>query len=69
MNENKQTNEMGTGEYRSHRLLQYSFEKMLGKKIDKIENLQQEITEYFVNSGLLTKEDISNTVKKLTGKD
>ena len=65
----QKTNEMGTGEYRSHRLLQYSFEKMLGKKIDKIENLQQEITEYFVNSGLLTKEDISNTVKKLTGKD
>lgn len=65
----QKTNEMGIGEYRSHRLLQYSFEKMLGKEIDKIENLQQEITNYFINSGLLTQEDIDNAVKKLTDKD
>lgn len=65
----QKTNEMGIGEYRNHRLLQYSFEKMLGKEIDKIENLQQEITNYFINSSLLTQEDIDNAVKKLTDKD
>ncbi len=65
----QKTNEMGTGEYRSHRLLKYSFERMLGKEIDSVENLQQEVADYFINSGCLTQDDIDNAVKKLTSKD
>ena len=65
----QKTNEMGTGEYRSYRLLKYSFERMLEKEIDNVENLQQEVTDYFVKSGSLTQEDIDNAVKKLTSKD
>lgn len=65
----QKTNEMGIGEYRSHRLLQYSFEKMLGKSIDSIENLQKELTAYFVNSGCLTDEEIEHAVNKLCNKD
>lgn len=65
----QKTNEMGTGEFRSYRLLKYSFEKMLGKEIDSVENLQQEVTDYFVKSGSLTQEDIDNVIKKLTTED
>lgn len=65
----QKTNEMGIGEYRSHRLLRYSFEKMLNRNIDSIENLQKEITAHFVNSGDLTNEEVEYAVKKLCGKD
>lgn len=65
----QKTNEMGIGEYRSHRLLQYSFEKMLNQDINSIENLQKEVTAHFVNSGYLADEEIELAVKKLCGKD
>lgn len=65
----QKTNEMGIGEYRSHRLLQYSFEKMLNQDITVIENLQKEITTHFVKSDYLTDEEIALAVKKLCGKD
>lgn len=65
----QKTNEMGNGEYRSHRLLQYSFEKMLGKNIDSVENLAQDVTAALLTCENLTQEDIDNAVKKLTSKD
>lgn len=65
----QKTNEMGNGEYRSHRLLQYSFEKMLGKNIDSVENLAQDVTAALLTCENLTREDIDNAVKKLTDKD
>ena len=65
----QKTNEMGNGEYSSHRLLQYSFEKMLGKNIDSVENLAQDVTAALLTCENLTREDIDNAVKKLTDKD
>ncbi|MCH5149308.1 MAG: tyrosine-protein phosphatase [Spirochaetales bacterium] len=65
----QKTNEMGIGEYRSHRLLQYSFEKILNRDINDVENLQREISAHFATSDYLTNEEIELAVKKLCGKD
>ena len=42
---------------------------MLGKNIDSVENLAQDVTAALLTCENLTQEDIDNAVKKLTSKD
>lgn len=56
----------GFGEFRSPRLLEYSYKKLLGKSPAEIPNLQQALSDYFINAGILSQEDITDLRKKLT---
>lgn len=61
----QKTNEMGIKEFRDYRLLQYSFEKMLGKPIGEVENLQKEVGDYFVGQNFVTQSDLNTLVSRL----
>ncbi|MCK9170817.1 MAG: tyrosine-protein phosphatase [Treponema sp.] len=63
----QKTNEMGIKEFRDYRLLQYSFEQMLGKPVADVQNLQHELAAHFVDGGYLTQEEFAGLVKRLTG--
>lgn len=54
----QKTNEMGIKEFRDYRLLQYSFEHMLGKKISEINDLQKEVSDYYLRENFLTQSDL-----------
>lgn len=54
----QKTNDMGIREFRDYRLLQYSFENMLGKKLSEVENLQEAVASYYVDNGFVTKSDL-----------
>ena len=45
--------------------MQYSFEQMLFKPIDKVENLQQELSNYFIENNYLTSLDIKTLQERL----
>lgn len=62
----QKSNEMGIGEFRDYRLLQYSFEKMLGRPMSEVENLQKELSAYLTNRGFVTQNEIDELVKNLT---
>lgn len=53
----QKTNETGIQEVRDHRLLQYSFEQMLGKPLSEVQDLQQEMKQFFIERRFFTKED------------
>lgn len=61
----QKTNEMGIREFRDYRLLQYSFEKMLGKKISEIEDLQKEVSEYYLREKFITQAELDSLLKNL----
>ena len=61
----QKSNDAGIKEFRDYRLLQYSFEQMLFKPIDKIENLQQELSNYFIENNYLTSLDIKTLQERL----
>src|SRR5574344_563323 len=62
----QKTNELGIKEFRDYGLLQYSFEKMLGKPLDEVTDLKQELGAHFVAGGYLTQSDLDTLCKKLT---
>lgn len=61
----QKTNEMGIKEFRDYRLLQYSFEKMLGKKISEIEDLQKEISDYYLREKFITQTELDSLLNNL----
>ncbi len=61
----QKTNEMGIKEFRDYRLLQYSFEKMLGKKISEIEDLQKEVSGYYLREKFITQSELDSLVNNL----
>lgn len=61
----QKSNEAGIEEYRSTKLLQYSLENMLKTKITDEVNLKTVISEYFINGGYLTAEQIDALNAKL----
>ena len=56
---------MGIKEFRDYRLLQYSFEKMLGKPMDEVQNLQKELGNYFIERKFVTQADLDTLVSRL----
>ncbi len=63
----QKTNETGIKEFRDYRLLQYSFEQMLGKPVADVKDLQQEIGAHFVNGGYLTQQELDTLAERLCG--
>lgn len=61
----EKTSKAGFGEFRSKRLLEYSFTKLLGKNPNEYDNLQAEIEDYFIRQGILSKVQIEKLQKKL----
>lgn len=61
----QKTNDMGIKEFRDYRLMQYSFEKMLGKKISEIEDLQKEISGYYLREKFITQADLDSLLNNL----
>lgn len=61
----QKSNETGIKEFRDYRLLQYSFEQMLYKPMDKVEDLQKELSAYFIDNNYLTQADIQTLQEKL----
>lgn len=61
----QKTNAMGIKEFRDYRLLQYSFEHMLGKKISDINNLQKEVSENFISRNIATQKDLDKLASRL----
>ncbi len=61
----QKTNEMGIKEFRDYRLLQYSFEKMLGKKISEIEDLQKEVAGYYLREKFITQSELDSLLGNL----
>ena len=61
----QKSNEMGIGEFRDYRLLQYSFEKMLGHSMSEVENLQKEISAFLTNRGFVNQSEIDEMVKNV----
>lgn len=56
---------MGIKEFRDYRLLQYSFEQILGKPMSEVENLAKELGDYFIANTSLTQKDIDDLVANL----
>lgn len=61
----QRTNLMGIKEFRDYRLLQYSFEQILGKPMSEVENLAKELGDYFIANTSLTQKDIDDLVANL----
>lgn len=61
----QKTNEMGIKEFRDYSLLQYSFEKMLGKKISEIEDLQEEVSGYYLREKFITQTELDSLLGNL----
>ena len=61
----QKSNEVGMNEFRSVKLLQYSLEKMLKIKITNEVDLQDAISNYFINSKYLNDTQIESLRNKL----
>lgn len=61
----QKSNEMGIKEYRDYRLLQYSFENILGCKINEVDNLKKAMSDFFIRRNFLNQNDIDKLVEKL----
>ncbi len=62
----EKTSKAGFGEFRSPRLLEYSYKKLLGKSPAEIPNLQQTLSDYFIKAGILSQIEITELRQKLT---
>lgn len=60
------TSKAGFGEFRSSRLLEYSFSQLLGKQASTCADLQKELVSYLTESGILSEGEIKQIQKKLT---
>lgn len=64
----QKSNRMGINEFRSHKLLQYAFEDMLGvTDIAEVADVAASVKNYLTNGGWLTDEDIDRLRSKLNG--
>lgn len=61
----QKTNEMGIKEFRDYRLLQYSFEQMLGKPLSEVKDLKAELGAHFIQGGYLTQNELDTLAAKL----
>ena len=61
----QKTNNMGIKEFRDYKLLQYSFEKILGHPIAETEDLQKEFIDYFTGRNFVTKADVDALIANL----
>ncbi len=61
----QKSNAMGTKEFRDYKLLQYSLEQIIGKKLTDDLDLKAELSAYFIQSGYLTGEQIEALTLKL----
>ena len=62
----EQTSKAGFMEYRNKILLAYSFEHILGKHPQKVKDLSSELSECFIQKGILTQKEIETLQKKLS---
>jgi protein tyrosine/serine phosphatase len=61
----EKTSKAGFGEFRSARLLEYSYKKLLGKSPVECENLQKAVEDYFTGKNILSKNQIEELRNKL----
>ncbi len=64
----QKTNLMGIKEFRDYRLLKYSFEKILGKPMEEVEDLKKEFGDYFIKKNYLNQNELDVLEKQLTNK-
>ena len=64
----QKTNLMGIKEFRDYRLLKYSFEKILGKSMENVEDLKTELCDYFIKNDYLNQNELDVLAKRLTNK-
>ena len=63
----QKTNRMGIQDFRDYHLLKYTFEELLQiDDVSIIPNLQESVSNYFVQAGYLEEDEISNMVTKLS---
>lgn len=62
----QKTNELGIQEVRDWRLLKYSFEKMLGKPMEEVTDLQKELSTFFIENKFFSSADFEALKKKLS---
>lgn len=61
----QKTNEIGIKEFRDYKLLQYSFEHMLGKKMNEISDLQKEVSNYYLQEKFITQSELNALLANL----
>lgn len=61
----QKSNEAGFQEFRDYRLLQYSFEQILNRTMSEVQDLQKELSSYFIEGNYLTEADIKTLQQKL----
>lgn len=59
------TSKAGFGEFRSARLLEYSYKNLLGMSPSQFQNLQKEVEDYFTERNILSHSQIEKLRKKL----
>jgi len=62
----QKTNGTGIKEFRDYRLLQYTFEQMVGKPMPEVKDLQRELAAHFVNGGYFTQAELDTLAMRLT---
>lgn len=62
----EKTSMAGFGEFRSKRLLEYSYKRILGKSPSESRNLQKEFETYFLGKEILSQNQINKLRQKLT---
>lgn len=63
----QKSNRMYINEFRDYHLLKYAFEQLIGvESLDQVEDVAQAVQDYFVNAGILTRDDIAAVRAKLT---
>lgn len=65
----EKTSNMGIGEYRNRRLLQYSLEKMIGKNPAHCKDLAYNIQAFFLKESVFTMEEMKKIVEKLNSEN
>ncbi|MBQ5999201.1 MAG: tyrosine-protein phosphatase [Treponema sp.] len=61
----QKSNEMGIKEFRDYKLLQYSFERLIGIPMSEVTDLKSVMTQVFIDSKTLTKNEIDLLNQKL----
>ncbi len=64
----QKSNLMGIKEFRDYRLLQYSFEQMLGEPVSSVADLKAALAAYFIKGGYLSAAEIDAAALRLTGR-
>ena len=61
----QKSNNMFIQEFRDARLLKHSFNSILGVDVSEVSDLQKEISQYFIERKIITREDFELLKKKL----